>query len=93
MSNKFRSYNFVWKSSGHKLVGIYQNLVGIYQKLVGIHQIYIPVIIQSDYSVCYSYDLNHTSVFSPAYLMDIDPIHLEYRFFSFDMGMGQGQKL
>ena len=42
--------HFVWESSGHKLVGIYQNLVGIYQS-------YIPVISQSDYSICYSYDL------------------------------------
>ena len=57
MSNKFRSYSFVWESSGNKLVGIYQNLVGIYQKLVGIYQTYIPVMSQSDYSICNSYDL------------------------------------
>ena len=29
----------------------------VYQKLVGIYHIYIPVISQSDYSICYNYDL------------------------------------
>ena len=38
-------------------MGIYQNLVGVYQKLVGIYQNYIPVINQSDYSICYNHDL------------------------------------
>ena len=30
---------------------------GIYQNLVGIYHTYIPVFNQSDYSICYNYDL------------------------------------
>ena len=50
MSNKFRSYSFVWESSGHKLVGIQLS-----ESCRDISE--TCVISQSDYNICYSYDL------------------------------------
>ena len=62
MSNKYRSYCFVWESSGHKLVDIISKTcnVGIISKSCRcyITFIYLSLANQIACSICYNCDLN-----------------------------------